>query len=106
MKDQSHPKWNQFSAALREAGVAHRPEGEDLSAPHGFATRVVSRFKADQRADATGLNLWRRWSLAGAACALLIVGGAFLVKSPEVPTKPIIPVPALDDMSLPELSIR
>ena len=96
MNDKSHPRWEKVSAALREAGVAAPPRKESLAAPLGFSTRVVSRFQADERANATGLALWRRWTLAGAACALLILGGGFLVKAPQAPRKPIIPVPAVD----------
>jgi hypothetical protein len=103
--DQPPPRWKKLSAALRRAGVAKRPAGEDLSAPHGFATRVVARVQADGRADAAGLALWRRWSLTGAACALLVFGGSFLVPTPEAPVQPIIPVPTLDD-DLPELANR
>ena len=98
-------QWEKVSAALREAGAGQRPEGEDLSAPHGFATRVVSRFGTDERADATGLAMWRRWSLTGAACAVLIFGSSFLVKRSEAPAKPIIPVPVFD-LELPELAKR
>ncbi len=95
MNDESHPQWDKVSAALREAGVAHRPEGEDLSAPHGFATRVVARHQADERADATGLALWRRRTLLAASCAVLFFGGSFLIE-PKAPSKPLIPVPILD----------
>ena len=105
MNDDSHPKWDQLSASLRKSGLGSRPAGEDLSAPHGFASRVVSRYRADERADATGLALWRRWSLAGAACALLLFGGAFLVEPAEDPAEPIIPVPALES-ELPKLAKR
>ena len=96
MNDDEHRDWQNVSAALRKAGVSERPAEEDLSAPSGFATRVVARYRADQRADNAGLSLWRRWSLAGAACAVLLFGGGFLIKPPAPPAEPIIPVPALD----------
>lgn len=96
MNDESHSRWGKVSAALREAGVARPPAEGSLTAPYGFATRVVSRFQADERAHATGLALWRRWMLAGAACALLLLGGGFLVEAPQMPSKPIIPIPSVD----------
>lgn len=103
--NETDPKWDKLRAALRQAGVSSRPDGEDLSAPHGFATRVVSRFQADERADAAGLTLWRRLSLTGAACALFLLGGGFLIEPKEAPAKPIIPVPALD-LEVPSLAKR
>ncbi len=95
MNEGSQNQWDQIKAPLREAGVAHRPEGEDLSAPHGFATRVLALHQANQRADATGLSVWRRRTLLGAACAVLLFGGCFLIE-PKAPGKPLIPVPILD----------
>ena len=96
MNDERPPNWDKVSAALRDAGAAQRPTGEDLSAPLGFATKVVARHQANLRADATGLALWRRWALTGAACALIVYGGTFFIKPAELPAKPIIPVPTLD----------
>jgi hypothetical protein len=96
--DEPTSRWDQLSATLREAGVARRPPGEDLSAPYGFATRVTARLHADARATATGLALWRRWSLTGAACALLLAGGSTLLKPDPAPTAQLIPVPLLDEL--------
>ncbi len=96
MKDEAHPRWEKIRDSLRREGVADRPEGEDMSAPHGFAARVVARQFANQRADAEGVSLWRRWSLAGAAGALMLFGAGFLVKPQAPPREPFMPVPELD----------
>lgn len=98
------PRWSKVSAALRAAGLGRRPAGEDLSAPHGFATRLVARALAEQRAESAGLVLWRRWSLVGATSALLLFGGSFLLKPDPRPSTQLIPIPALDE--LPTLSPR
>ena len=102
---QSDSNWEKLSTALRGAGVSAHSEEEDRSAPHGFATRIVSRFQADERADAAGLSSWRRLSLTGAACAVLLLGGGFLIKPKEAPAKPIIPVPTLE-IEVPTLANR
>ena len=98
---ESDPRWNKVSAALRDAGAADRPADEDLSAPHGFATRVVARVQSDQRAEHTGLATWRRWSLAGAACAILLCGGSLLLKPESQPAEHLLPLPTFEEPSLP-----
>ena len=57
------------------------------------------RCQADSRADATGLRLWRQWSLAG-ACAAIIACGTLFVFRPAPETQ-ILPVPVLEDLGLP-----
>ena len=106
MNDPSDRRWEKVSAALRAAGVAERPPGEDLSAPAGFATRVAARHRSDCRADGTGLLLWRRWSLVGAACATLLLGAGLLVKPTSPPARQFIPVPTLETVELPEAPAR
>ena len=96
--DDLPPQWKRVSSSLRNAGAGERPPNEDLSAPHGFAGRVVSRFTADQRADSAGLGLWRRWSLAGAACAVALFGGSFFLKPAPEPAQHLVPVPALEEL--------
>ena len=83
MNPRPNPHWDKLAAALRKAGAGERPAGEDLSAPHGFATRIVARARADGRADATGLTVWRRWAIGGACGALAVLGAASLVPPPE-----------------------
>lgn len=91
-----HSKWSRLSAALREQG-AHEPVDPNLQPPPGFSTRIVARARIDSRAEATGLLLWRRWSLAGACAAVLTCGTLFVVQ-PNSPASPqIIPVPTFDD---------
>ena len=96
MNKDDHPRWDKLRAALREVGTTEPAPGEDLSAPIGFATRVVSRFRADERAHVAGIALWRRWTLTGAACALLLFGGGFLLDRPNPPAESLIPVPVMD----------
>ena len=95
------PNWQKVCTSLRDAGVAQRPDEEDLSAPHGFATRVVARTQADRRADSAGLLRWRRWSLAGAACALLLFGGSFLVIPNQPPAEHLLPLPTFEEPAPP-----
>jgi hypothetical protein len=91
------PRWEKIRTALRAEGAAGRPADEDLSAPLGFATRIVSRFHADQRLESAGLALWRRWSLVGAAGAVLLCGGSFLVKPDAPPDSQLIPLPTFEE---------
>jgi len=104
MNPRSDQQWDQVAATLRKAGAAERPAGEDLSAPHGFATRVVARARSNERADATGLALWRRWAIGGACTALAIFGAAVLVPSPEPQPTQFIPVPVFESTELPNLT--
>ena len=84
------PKWSRLSEALRKEGLG-KPVDPSLRPPPGFATRIVARARVEARADATGLRLWRRWSLVGAGTALLACGALFLAK--PTPPPQIIPVP-------------
>jgi len=90
-------KWSRLSAVLREQGV-HEQLDPNLPPPPGFSTRIVARALIDSRADATGLLLWRRWSLAGACAAVLACGTLFVVQPNSSPSPQIIPVPTLDDL--------
>jgi hypothetical protein len=95
-------KWSRLSSALREQGAVN-PEAPSAEAPLGFATRVVAKARIEARADATGLQLWRRWSLAGACAAVLACGTLFLIQPSAPPSEQFIPVPTLDDLpSLPQ----
>ena len=105
MNEDRPPNWNKVSTALREVGVGSRPADEDLSAPLGFSSKIVSRYQADRRADGVSLLLWRRWALTGAACAVLLYGGTFFLNPAEPTAKPIIPVPTLD-LESPNLTER
>ena len=89
-------KWSQLSSSLRDSGVVEKHA--DLTPPPGFATRVVARARVDSRADATGLRLWRQWSLAGACAAALACGTLFILRPP--PEIQIVPVPVLEDLGL------
>ena len=88
-------KWSRLSAALRAQG-SHEPVDPNLRPPPGFSTRIVARARIDSRADATGLLLWRRWSLAGACTALLACATLFVTRPNSQPSPQIIPVPTLD----------
>ena len=88
-------KWSRLSAALREEGVGSTND-EHSSPPPGFATRIVARSRSESRANATGLRLWRQWSLLGAGTAVLLCGTLFLVR-PQV-SEQIVPVPLMEDL--------
>lgn len=88
-------KWSRLSAALREESVG-RPDGQPDSPPPGFATRIVAHSRTESRANATGLRLWRQWSLLGAGTAVLLCGTLFLVR-PQV-SEQIVPVPLMEDL--------
>ncbi len=89
-------KWSRVSAALRMEGVGSTDNEAPTSAPPGFATRIVARSQTDARANATGLRLWRQWSLLGAGTAILLCGTLVLVR-PRV-SEQIVPVPLLEDL--------
>lgn len=87
--------WSRLSDALRREGLGRGPDPAE-SPPPGFATRIVARARVEARADRTGLQLWRRWSLIGAATALLTCGTLFLAR--PAPGPQIIPVPTLEEL--------
>ena len=104
MNEEPKTQWEKVATALRESGAASQAPNEDLRAPHGFSTRVVARVQADARADASGLSSWRKLSLAGAACALGLLGVTALAKPAHEPAPQFMPVPALEPPSLSSLS--
>lgn len=104
MSQRPDQPWDKLAASLREAGAARRPDGEDLSPPPAFATRVVARARADQRADSAGLALWRRWALGGACAAIALFGAARLVSSPAPAPRQFVPVPLFEATEIPDLT--
>ena len=89
-------KWSRLSATLRTEGVGSPDDDAPTAAPPGFATRIVARSRSESRANATGLRLWRQWSLLGAGTAILLCGTLVLVR-PQV-SEQIVPVPLLEDL--------
>lgn len=101
MTDPHHPKqshWERVRRALRDAGVNHEPGEEHSAPPLGFATRMVSRMLADGSGQVSALATWRRCSVTGAACALILVGGSTILSPGNKRTPQLIPVPALEEL--------
>lgn len=93
-------KWSRLSASLRASHTQDPGARLEPCAPPGFSTRVVARARAEARAEAIGLRLWRRWSLVGACAALLACGTLSLVHPSAPPAGQIIPVPAPKPLQL------
>lgn len=88
MSDGSH-SWKRFAAAVRQL------EAEPAE-PASSATSIPWLSDLPGQVHDLWLRLiWKRWSIAGIAIALAVLGGFFLASRPEAPGTPVprIPIP-------------
>lgn len=68
-------------------------------APYGFATRIVSQWRAAQRDEK--LRRWSLWSLRTTLCSIGICGWIFVVHRPEHQTPILIEPPTAEFLKIP-----
>ncbi|MES2705869.1 MAG: hypothetical protein V4726_04625 [Verrucomicrobiota bacterium] len=69
--------------ATRGAEEKHCAQSADLTAPFGFAGRVVAQWRATPRAEK--LRFWRLWTLRGSLAALAALALAAALGNPPPP---------------------
>jgi hypothetical protein len=91
--DPTSSLWDDIAAQARPH--LPQPTEEELSAPYGFATRLVSQWEAARTAEAQ-LSLWQRLAWRGAALVGIFCLAAFLTLPSEAePNRVIVPLPSL-----------
>lgn len=69
------------------------PEAPRVTAPLGFATRVLARWHDFRHLERYAV--WRRWSLAASGCSFAILLLVTSVGASRSDESPIIPIPGL-----------
>jgi hypothetical protein len=89
--NQPHDPWQTLIAQARTAPM----EATDLSAPLGFATRVVAQWKAAQ--ENPTFAFWQRWSLRGACAAMMAYAlvATWSAGNPAPESIPVLDVPGM-----------
>lgn len=94
MKNHPSGKWETLAAGI---SLETRPVEE--SAPFGFATRVVARWREQQREAA--LNRWSLWSLRAALCSATACIVLVVLSQPEDAQEILFQTPAADFVTPP-----
>jgi hypothetical protein len=91
-KNENMSLWDEIAAQAR----LHRPQPTDdeLTAPYGFATRLVSQWQASREAQAQ-LSLWQRLAWRGVALTGVCCLAAFLTMPPMTEHRVIVPLPTV-----------
>jgi len=96
-----NPNPSEIWTRLATGGAAekHRSQSPDLTAPFGFAGRVVAQWRATPRREK--LRFWRLWTLRGSLAALAALALATALEN----ARPSAPGAASAFLAPPSLSL-
>jgi hypothetical protein len=94
MKQKNSMKWETIAEVITSETA---PIGD--GAPYGFATRVVSQWRAARR-DET-LRRWSLWSLRAALCSTAVCGLVMMFSSRENDSSILLQPPSAEFIALP-----